>query len=424
MFIILEHWHRLLRNGTEENKSTPWVSSRDSTLIERGNLRKQWMVYLFVEWISKLIWCKSYSDHQRSLLSPTSGGHILKMSGFTPYWILAIFGPPSLLTFHKVKSHGGGGAEGEPGRLAREPRTKENKENNTRQTEIKQQRKTGDGTNDIRTLCPFKCSGCLGVQVFRVFEVNDIWEGQKGDKGGSPKKAKIQYGVKPDIFKITKWCKEYTSCHRKLATETLQTQQEERHEYWGQAWDKPHQQQVQHEHAQHAQHLSMNARAHLVTLFDVGSHAPRGSSSESHHVIHVHVRLSLSSLSTSICLSPSSPSSSFSCTCQWRSIQSFSSKLRWIRDVEEPFRGTTQNPRRHRLLCVGDWWLFHHQSVTDVSKNPFPTEFCPDHEFRPGYSPTERWHRTFASTWDLHDSWRDFEQLRNSFQWMSPHLTL
>ena len=62
----------------------------------------------------------------------------------------------------------------------------------------------------------------------------------------------------------------------------------------------------------------MNASAHLVTLFDVGSHAPRGSSSESPSlVIHVHVRLSLSSslsLSTSICPSPSSPSSSFSCT--------------------------------------------------------------------------------------------------------------
>ena len=30
------------------------------------------------------------------------------------------------------------------------------------------------------------------------------------------------------------------------------------------------------------------------------------------------------------------------------------SKLRWIRDVEEPFRGTTQNPRIHGLLCVED----------------------------------------------------------------------
>ena len=53
----------------------------------------------------------------------------------------------------------------------------------------------------------------------------------------------------------------------------------------------------------------MNASAHPVTLFDVGSHALRGSRSESCHVIHVHVRLSLSSplSSTLICSSPSSP---------------------------------------------------------------------------------------------------------------------
>ena len=36
-----------------------------------------------------------------------------------------------------------------------------------------------------------------------MFRVDDILEGQKGDQGGGPKKAKIQYGVKPDIFKIT-----------------------------------------------------------------------------------------------------------------------------------------------------------------------------------------------------------------------------
>ena len=40
----------------------------------------------------------------------------------------------------------------------------------------------------------------------------------------------------------------------------------------------------------------MNASAHLVTLFDVGSHAPLGSSSESRHVTQVHVRLSITSL--------------------------------------------------------------------------------------------------------------------------------
>ena len=61
----------------------------------------------------------------------------------------------------------------------------------------------------------FRCFRCLGlmVLVFRClgfrcsgfrcsgFRVNDILEGQKGDQGGSPKMAKIQYGVKPDICK-------------------------------------------------------------------------------------------------------------------------------------------------------------------------------------------------------------------------------
>ena len=69
------------------------------------------------------------------------------------------------------------------------------------------------------------------------------------------------------VFIRTTFCKEYTSYYRELATETVQMQ------HWGQAWDKPHQQQVQwheHEHAQDAQHLSMNASAHLVTLLMLG----------------------------------------------------------------------------------------------------------------------------------------------------------
>ena len=37
--------------------------------------------------------------------------------------------------------------------------------------------------------------------MFRVFRVDDILEGQKGEQGGGPKSAKIQYGAKPDIFK-------------------------------------------------------------------------------------------------------------------------------------------------------------------------------------------------------------------------------
>ena len=67
------------------------------------------------------------------------------------------------------------------------------------------------------------------------------------------------------------FCKECTSYYRKLAAKMIQIQQEERQEHWGQAWDKPHQQQVQwheHEHAQDAQHLSMHwERVVFVTLF-------------------------------------------------------------------------------------------------------------------------------------------------------------
>ena len=50
--------------------------------------------------------------------------------------------------------------------------------------------------------------GCLGVWVFGclgvwVFGCHEISEDQKGDPRGGPRMAKIQYGVKPDIFKIT-----------------------------------------------------------------------------------------------------------------------------------------------------------------------------------------------------------------------------
>ena len=36
-----------------------------------------------------------------------------------------------------------------------------------------------------------------------MFRVDDIFEGQKGDQGGDPKMAKIQYGVKLDTFQRT-----------------------------------------------------------------------------------------------------------------------------------------------------------------------------------------------------------------------------
>ena len=55
-----------------------------------------------------------------------------------------------------------------------------------------------------------------------------------------------QFGNSQRKFAVTeRMCKEYTSQHRKLTTETLQLQHEQQHEHWGQAWDQAHQQQVQ-----------------------------------------------------------------------------------------------------------------------------------------------------------------------------------
>ncbi len=45
-------------------------------------------------------------------------------------------------------------------------------------------------------------------RVFRVFKVDDILEGQKGDQREGPKLANISGGVKPDIFeRAQKWPK-------------------------------------------------------------------------------------------------------------------------------------------------------------------------------------------------------------------------
>ena len=105
--------------------------------------------------------------------------------------------------------------------------------------------------------------------------------------------GKLQYttGVRPDLMFATKCLsykifKEYTYYYRKLATETIQIQHEERQEHWGQAWDN-----INNKYND----MNMNTRKmHNICAwtqrapchtFDVGSHARRGSSSESRHVI-------------------------------------------------------------------------------------------------------------------------------------------
>ena len=113
---------------------------------------------------------------------PAEGVRFLPHIEFWPF-----LGPSLALTFHNVKNHGGGGAEGEPGGIARNEEQKKTKETTQRgkprQTELKQQRKTlRNGTNKKvsvfvktpkaggvftkRRLVAVKVLRCLGVKVF------------------------------------------------------------------------------------------------------------------------------------------------------------------------------------------------------------------------------------------------------------------
>ena len=80
--------------------------------------------------------------------------------------------------------------------------------------------------------------------------------------------------------------------YRKLATKTVCIQQEEHTWALRTSMKTNHinnkYNDTKHRHAQDAQHMSMHwERVVLRHTFDVGSHAPFGSSSESRHVIHV-----------------------------------------------------------------------------------------------------------------------------------------
>ena len=66
-----------------------FTTKMDWTLIERRNLCTQWIIYLFVAWISQRIWCTIYTDYigysQRSSLSPTVG--VKSTSPITENWL-------------------------------------------------------------------------------------------------------------------------------------------------------------------------------------------------------------------------------------------------------------------------------------------------------------------------------------------------
>ena len=79
--------------------------------------------------------------------------------------------------------------------------------------------------------------------------------------------------------------------------------------------------------------------------------------------------------------------------------------LRMLMDLSK----TLQNLRRRRLLRVEDWWRFRHQLMTDVSMNVFPSEFYPHWRFYLVHPPILQWCRTFASKWELLNSWWNFK---------------
>ena len=91
------------------------------------------------------------------------------------------------------------------------------------------------------------------------------------DRSGKLERPSPPGDSKEDYGQSWSSCKEYTSYYRNLDTKIVSIQRQELQEHWGQAWDKPHQQQVQwheHEHAQDAQHLSMYwERVVFVTLW-------------------------------------------------------------------------------------------------------------------------------------------------------------
>ena len=112
----------------------------------------------------------------------------LIFSMFSPgneFW--PFLAPPSPLTFHDVKNHGSGSAEGEPGRIARnEEQKKQRKRHKTNRNKTTKKDRVGP-TNLVRVFSQFRvlrCFGCLGC--FRCFR--------------APKMAKILGGVKFQHF--------------------------------------------------------------------------------------------------------------------------------------------------------------------------------------------------------------------------------
>ena len=79
-------------------------------------------------------------------------------------------------------------------------KNKKNKEKHKTNRNKTTKKDTGGGTNNIVRVFGENVAG----RRFRCSGLMTFWKVKKGDQGGAPKMAKIQYGVKLDIFKITR----------------------------------------------------------------------------------------------------------------------------------------------------------------------------------------------------------------------------
>ena len=154
------------------------------------------------------------------------GRAYLKISGFTPWWILAIFAPPRLWPSTMSRTMEVGAQESQRTKNKRKQRKQHTEEHQDYQKEKTTKKDTGGETNNYSPffffgenvagrsfhkkhgLCPCRCSGVSGLW-FRFLRLMTFWNVKMVTREGSSKMAKILYGVKPDIFKraAQKWPK-------------------------------------------------------------------------------------------------------------------------------------------------------------------------------------------------------------------------
>ena len=79
---------------------------------------------------------------------------------------------------------------------------------------------------------------------------------------------------------------------------------------------------------------------------------------------------------------------------------------------------TIQKLKRRRHLCAEDWWLFLHQSKTNISMNDSFNQLFPILRSHLARTPISTICRTFVSLWGPFYSWWNATCLSNSFPWI------